>query len=97
MQTCDNFATMPFRLGQLAQVVAYTPFLSGSKVRLVLSNLYGEADLYFDEIYLSKEEKFHVKHQVTYLKQKQVVIRRGHKLQTDPLITKAFSKITIYF
>ena len=96
MQTCDNFATMPFRLEQLAQVVAYMPFLSGSKVRLVLSNLYGEADLCFDEIYLSKEEKFHVKHQVTYLKQKQVVIRRGHKLQTDPLTLKVQAGEKLY-
>ena len=85
IQTCDDFSAMPFKLGQLSQLVKYTSFLSGNKIRLVLSNSYGKEDLYFDKVVVSKDAKFHVKHQVTYLKRPQIIVPKGQKIQTDPL------------
>lgn len=47
---CVNFAALPFRFRQLKQLVKLTVGVGGSRLRLRLSNRYGQAALTFDRI-----------------------------------------------
>ncbi|MCQ2556854.1 MAG: hypothetical protein MJ140_02575 [Ligilactobacillus sp.] len=84
LQQCDDFSSFPTKLEQLSQVVKFTSPLAGSKLRLVLSNLYGTTDLVFDCITVSKQADFQAGKRQTLRYQERIRIPKGKKVYLDP-------------
>lgn len=94
--SCDDYRTLPFTFAELTEVIQAVVNISGSGVRLSLSNLYGKTELVFQRVELSLDEKFHVKQTVTFNGLNQAKVGKGTVVMSDPVWLKVQAGVKLY-
>lgn len=84
-QLTHDLRAMAFQYPELNQVMKFTSFLSGSKLRLTFTNFYGSQTLKFDQIIIANNDNFNHAVQVTTNHQAKLVIPEGQAMVTDPV------------
>ncbi len=82
---CSNFASLPFRLKHLTQLVKLTPGITGSSLRLVLMNRYGDETLVFNQVAVADNPAMKQAMKVTTHDQEQLALPKGQVVRTDPV------------
>lgn len=93
---CSNFATLPFRFKHLTQLVQLTPGITGSSLRLVLMNRYGDEDLVFNQVMVADNPEMTWSVRVTINGQQELTIPRGQVVRTDPVRATAVAGQPLY-
>lgn len=93
---CSNFATLPFRFKHLTQLVKLTPGITGSSLRLVLMNRYGDQDLVFNQAMVADNPEMIRGMRVTINGQQELTIPRGQVVRTDPVRITAVAGQPLY-
>ncbi|WP_295728114.1 hypothetical protein [uncultured Limosilactobacillus sp.] len=84
-QKTHDMSALPFRYGELCQVIKITPTISGHRMRIKLTNRFGRMDLIFDQVWISSDPQFLNARQLTFHHQPQIMIAAQHVIRTDPL------------
>lgn len=95
-QLTHDLRAMAFRYPELCQVIKFTSFLSGTKLRLTLTNYYGVAELKFDQILVADNPKFHDAQEVLTNHQTGLTIPVGDVRVTDPVDFKVTCGQAVY-
>lgn len=96
LHECSNFSALPFKMNELTEIVQMTLNENGEALRFELTNLYGKQDILFDEINLSTDKEFHVKQQISFQRQRKVIIKHGSKILTDPVQLRIIPGMKIF-
>lgn len=93
---CSNFASLPFCLKQLTQLVKLTPGITGKALRLVLMNRYGNEDLVFSQVTVADNPEMTQAVRVTINGQSELTIPRGQVVRTDPVRVASVADQPLY-
>ncbi|WP_295746627.1 hypothetical protein [uncultured Limosilactobacillus sp.] len=96
VSTCDNFASLPFKLPQLSQLVKLTVGISGSLIRLSLTNRYGDHNLVFEQVVVADNPQMSNGQVVTAAQRSAIVVPAGEVLITDPIAFKVTAGQPLY-
>lgn len=84
-QMTHDMSALPFRYGELCQVIKVTPTISDQQMRLKLTNRYGRKGLVFDQVQVADNPQFRGGRSITCRHQQQILIPAQQVIRTDPL------------
>ena len=84
-QATHDMSALPFHYDALCQVVKITPTISGTQMRLKLTNRFGRHMLLFDHVQVARTPRFTVGKQLTLHHQQQIKIPEHSVIWTDPV------------
>lgn len=96
VSTCDNFASLPFKLPQLSQLVKLTVGISGPAIRLSLTNRYGDKNLIFDQVAVANNPQMANRQVVTADHRATIMVTAGQALLTDSVIVNVTAGQPLY-
>lgn len=86
LQATHDFSSLPFKYGQLHQLVKLTPFLSGQRCQLLFSNRYGDSPLHFDRVAVADNPRMENAVAVTFQGSWSLTLPKGsHLLPSDSI------------
>lgn len=92
-----NFASLPVKTKELTETIQINCNLSGDKIRIVLTNQFGQETLIFEKIEVALDPMFHMKQQLTFQETKIFKIPVGRQIISDDCHIKVTSGCKLFF